>query len=169
MNKEQYKEYIASGEWKRRAEEAKERAGYRCQVCNSDGEIHAHHRTYERLGAELPEDITVLCSNCHAVFHDKLACNEAARAMLRDLRDALSRWGIPSYHDENYKCDNQWTYYEKAKELVRAGSAWLGCGRGDCNGLSAFYDEAMTFISDYLYLAHDSCPKCYKPDGNGEQ
>jgi len=64
-----YFEYINSPEWKARAEKAKERAGHRCQVCNSPDSLHAHHRTYEHLGDEDPMDITVLCDKCHALFH----------------------------------------------------------------------------------------------------
>jgi hypothetical protein len=67
-----YAEYIKSSEWKRKADQAKEDAGFRCQLCNASGTettLHAHHRTYENLGDELPEDITVLCADCHAKFH----------------------------------------------------------------------------------------------------
>lgn len=67
-----YHKYIQSDEWKQKADDAKERADHKCQICNSNGTLHAHHRTYERLGNELPEDITVLCSGCHGKFHDKI-------------------------------------------------------------------------------------------------
>lgn len=67
-----YTEYIKSDEWKKKADAAKEYADNRCQLCNTEGtkiQLHAHHRTYERLGSELPEDITVLCAKCHGKFH----------------------------------------------------------------------------------------------------
>ena len=64
-----YKRYICSPEWKEKADAAKTSAGWRCQLCNSKGQLHAHHRTYERLGIEEPGDITVLCADCHARFH----------------------------------------------------------------------------------------------------
>lgn len=64
-----YDDYIQSKDWRERADAAKERAGHRCQVCNSTGQLDAHHRTYERLGSELPEDITVMCRTCHTLFH----------------------------------------------------------------------------------------------------
>lgn len=63
-----YRTYIASPEWKAKADAAKERAGYRCRVCNRGGRLDAHHRTYERLGHERDEDITVLCHNCHELY-----------------------------------------------------------------------------------------------------
>jgi len=64
-----YDEYIQSEEWFARAYAAKVRAGHRCQVCYSPDKIQAHHRTYDRLGNELPTDITVLCDKCHKLFH----------------------------------------------------------------------------------------------------
>jgi hypothetical protein len=67
-----YYTYIKSPAWKRKASEAKKRAGYRCQVCNhgkKDGAVlDAHHRTYENLGNEQPGDITVLCRDCHKLY-----------------------------------------------------------------------------------------------------
>jgi len=65
-----YADYLKSAAWKSKAEEAKIRSGNRCQLCNRTGKLHAHHRTYERLGNERPEDLTVLCEDCHAKFHD---------------------------------------------------------------------------------------------------
>ena len=69
--KPKHSEYILSPEWRLRATEAKELAGWRCQVCNrhkSEVILDAHHRTYERLGDERPEDITVLCRDCHGLY-----------------------------------------------------------------------------------------------------
>jgi hypothetical protein len=66
-----YQTYIQSYLWKARATTAKKRAGWRCQVCNksaAETTLDAHHRTYERLGNERPEDITVLCRNCHELY-----------------------------------------------------------------------------------------------------
>jgi len=48
--------------------DTKSRAGGRCQVCNSPDGLEAHHRTYERLGDELPGDLTCLCRKCHQIF-----------------------------------------------------------------------------------------------------
>ena len=64
-----YDRYIQSDAWRKRADECKRRAGYRCQLCNSAGPLEAHHRTYERLGREKPEDLTCLCSRCHREYH----------------------------------------------------------------------------------------------------
>lgn len=54
-------------------------AGWQCEVCGADartahwqakgGSLQVHHRTYERLGAELPGDLQVLCPECHRSVH----------------------------------------------------------------------------------------------------
>jgi len=65
-----YEKYLQTPEWKEKAKEAYKRAGHRCQLCNRNKiEIHAHHRSYERRGEELPEDLIVLCADCHELFH----------------------------------------------------------------------------------------------------
>lgn len=64
-----YGAYIRSAEWERKARAARERAGFRCQVCNDPHQVlHTHHRTYARLGHERPSDLTVLCADCHRLF-----------------------------------------------------------------------------------------------------
>lgn len=65
-----YEEYINSPEWRARAEVCKAAAGYRCRVCNGQHRLNAHHRTYERLGNEDPDDLTCLCDRCHTLYHE---------------------------------------------------------------------------------------------------
>lgn len=74
-----YYEYIRSPEWKAKADAAKERAHGHCQVCYKTGKLDAHHRTYERLGNELPEDITVLCRDCHSLYEKNRIKNGGKR------------------------------------------------------------------------------------------
>ena len=63
-----YNNYLRSPEWKERRKIALERAKHRCQLCNSAKHLEVHHRTYDRFKHELPEDLTVLCQNCHQKF-----------------------------------------------------------------------------------------------------
>ena len=65
-----YSEYIKSDGWKIRRLRALALAENRCQVCNSPNRPEVHHRTYERLGHERDMDLTVLCHDCHKLFHD---------------------------------------------------------------------------------------------------
>ena len=65
-----YSEYLKTEGWKVRRLKALDRAGHRCQVCNSAERPEVHHRTYERLGHERAADLVVLCRSCHKLFHD---------------------------------------------------------------------------------------------------
>lgn len=73
-----YDEYIQSEAWKALAHETKRLAGFHCQVCYGEGELHTHHRTYDRLGHEFQSDLIALCESCHALFHGKYDVISAA-------------------------------------------------------------------------------------------
>lgn len=65
-----YSEYLRTDHWQSQRKAALKRAEFRCQVCNSgDKQLDVHHRTYERLGVEIPADLIVLCNDCHTLFH----------------------------------------------------------------------------------------------------
>jgi hypothetical protein len=66
-----YEAHLQSLEWRIVRQAALDVAGHRCQVCNSAKQpLHGHHRTYERFGHEAPGDVTILCADCHALFHN---------------------------------------------------------------------------------------------------
>jgi hypothetical protein len=83
----EYSEYLHSGAWRYRRDRAIWAAQRRCQNpdCKHgyvralyDSEIveleipyrlDVHHLTYERLGHENPDDLIVLCSDCHCRVH----------------------------------------------------------------------------------------------------
>jgi len=67
-----YDQYIQSDEWKIKRAAALDHARNRCQVCNDGMNLHVHHRTYEDLGNEHIYDLTVLCRECHDLYHDKV-------------------------------------------------------------------------------------------------
>lgn len=50
------------------------KAHYKCELCNQNGQLHVHHKTYENHGNEHEhlDDLIVLCRDCHAKFHNKL-------------------------------------------------------------------------------------------------
>lgn len=66
-----YTEYLQSPEWRQRRVFMLDRFNHRCQVCNANSILQVHHRTYERLGHERIEDLTVLCRECHRIFHEQ--------------------------------------------------------------------------------------------------
>ena len=71
--KKQHEEYLNSKTWRALRSRALQDACYQCDVCGYDGNLHVHHKTYDRWGgAELPEDLQVLCANCHYNHHQSL-------------------------------------------------------------------------------------------------
>jgi hypothetical protein len=83
-----YDEYLRSPSWREKRDYVLLRAGYRCQVCNGKERLEVHHRTYDRLGHEDPEDLTVLCRGCHEAFHS------SGRVMV-GRSDHSSEWTKP--------------------------------------------------------------------------
>lgn len=65
-----YTEYLKTPHWATKRKEALDRASHRCTLCNAEDDLHVHHRTYERRGWEQPDDLIVLCKDCHERFHD---------------------------------------------------------------------------------------------------
>ena len=68
--RDEYHAYLMSDVWTVRKHAARAAAGGRCQICNYGGRLDVHHRTYERIGNELPTDVVVLCRQCHRLFHE---------------------------------------------------------------------------------------------------
>lgn len=66
-----YADYLKTYHWQYVRSRALESAHNKCQLCYSCDRLEVHHRTYKRRGSELPEDLTVLCHNCHEKFHNK--------------------------------------------------------------------------------------------------
>lgn len=64
--------YLHTEQWKRTREETIAACGHSCQRCGDhQRSLDVHHLTYERLGAEEPRDLVVLCRRCHQAVHDE--------------------------------------------------------------------------------------------------
>lgn len=73
FKKMSYEDFLKTDHWKEVSKKKKKECGNRCQLCNGGKKLQTHHRTYDILGKELENmmDLTVLCSFCHAKYHDK--------------------------------------------------------------------------------------------------
>lgn len=60
-----YLAYLNSPNWRLRRNAALRRVGFRCERCGSKRDLQVHHKTYDRLGAELDSDLEALCLLCH--------------------------------------------------------------------------------------------------------
>lgn len=73
-----YKDFLTTPYWDIVRKYKMHRAGYRCELCSARDVLNVHHKTYENHGNEHNhlDDLTVLCRDCHAKFHDKLVARE---------------------------------------------------------------------------------------------
>lgn len=67
-----YKDFLKTPYWKAIATHARKKAGWKCQLCSNEGELHVHHPNYDILGKELKHlsELIVLCYACHGKFHN---------------------------------------------------------------------------------------------------
>lgn len=102
MKGQKYRLYLRSETWQRKREAALQRAGSRCQLCNSTGNLQVHHRTYERVGRELDSDLTVLCGGCHKRFHRSPARKTPQEsAAKRNARAEIDREILAMFEDRD--------------------------------------------------------------------
>ena len=73
LRKMPFYEYRHTPEWQARRFDTLSRARHRCQTCRKqDVRLDVHHNTYENYGDERPQDLTVLCEDCHELFHGRI-------------------------------------------------------------------------------------------------
>lgn len=89
--------YYSSSEWRQRRDEAIERDGFRCRLCNAAGvTLQAHHRSYYHWMSEDAEseifDLTTLCIDCHQRFHSNILDKRASwNNQVNDKNSAVKR------------------------------------------------------------------------------
>jgi hypothetical protein len=66
-----YSSYLSGTHWRSLREFYIDERGISCTgECGRDG-TQLHHKTYERLGKELLDDLVLLCSDCHSSLHKR--------------------------------------------------------------------------------------------------
>jgi len=64
-----YHKYLLSDEWAAIKLDLFEFRGEICERCNSKDNIQVHHIHYKNLYNEEPEDLLILCKDCHKEEH----------------------------------------------------------------------------------------------------
>ena len=61
-----YQRYIHSIKWRKFKRRILLQRGQACEACGVGGiALELHHKTYDRLGCESPDDVSLLCHECH--------------------------------------------------------------------------------------------------------
>lgn len=64
--------YLRSAEWFDLRAEVMARDNYKCTSCGTPHLLECHHISYENLGAESLDQLTILCRTCHQEVHNRL-------------------------------------------------------------------------------------------------
>lgn len=88
-SREFYLAYLNSPAWRYRRNLKLWAAKWRCERCDNKRDLHVHHKTYERLGAERDEDLEVLCADCHEAHHIQATDVSSVGVYLKLARQAL--------------------------------------------------------------------------------
>lgn len=67
-----YPDYLRSQEWLAKRQPVMERANGVCEECRMNEATDIHHKTYDRVGAEPPEDLSAVCRLCHNCLHGRI-------------------------------------------------------------------------------------------------
>lgn len=90
-----HRQYLESPVWQAKRQKALTFYGPVCSRCKEYGN-DVHHKTYERVGgAELMEDLEVLCRDCHQTHHRVERATNSKQASLK--RKSIDRRAIVEY------------------------------------------------------------------------
>lgn len=62
-------EYYESPHWLRLRFDTIAKAGCKCKYCGKSNSLEVHHKVYTHLGNEKPEELEVVCTDCHNDIH----------------------------------------------------------------------------------------------------
>lgn len=69
INTLQYNQYMNSYQWEVTKKKYYSRHGKECRACKTNLDLHVHHLSYDKLGAEEDTDLVCLCQKCHNYVH----------------------------------------------------------------------------------------------------
>lgn len=69
MATKKYLEYLKSVEWANIKLDLLANRGDKCERCGSKKGLQVHHKSYENVFNETPDDLVVLCFRCHQLEH----------------------------------------------------------------------------------------------------
>lgn len=91
-----YAEYIYSDKWREKRNHIKAIRGNRCEECGIKlGDyFQVHHKTYERFGNELDEDLELVCYSCHKRLEQQKEIRNKKRIIYAKRKKVL----VKPYH-----------------------------------------------------------------------
>lgn len=94
-----YEQYINSDEWAKKRSQYWKKYGRSCKVegCEETKNLHVHHITYKRLGAEWMTDLIGVCEKHHYEIHQKhnSTWKNGRRSSLRMVTNSVLGYRAP--------------------------------------------------------------------------
>jgi hypothetical protein len=140
-------------EWMERRALAIERAGNRCQVCYSGEDLNVHHRTYERRGNEDPEDLTVLCQQCHTWFHRRMREHEGLTHITIGMGEVMAKLETP----QSYLVPTGFEDLDRAIGQLQKGQFILVGSRSEQGAIPFIITLGLNAVKAKKSLAFFSC------------
>jgi 5-methylcytosine-specific restriction endonuclease McrA len=69
--RDRYQEYLQTPQWKEKRDKVLKRDNHTCQGCLVNRAYTVHHKTYDRVGREMPFDLESICFECHRIIHSR--------------------------------------------------------------------------------------------------
>jgi 5-methylcytosine-specific restriction endonuclease McrA len=109
-----YEAALRSAHWRELRRTVRVRRGNRCEACGAtaaEKPLELHHRHYDTLGRERPEDVRLLCVDCHRAADAERVRTARFEGWLR------ARYGYAAdYVDFDAAWDEFWDYIERDDE-----------------------------------------------------
>jgi hypothetical protein len=116
--RQRYNDHLNSEEWRELKREIIDERGAECERCGEEGVLYLHHKTYERLGEELPSDLELLCGDCHKIADEE-------RAIVGRQRSARARYDAAFETYAAKKYGDSWEAWKDIGEVMDEFDEWL--------------------------------------------
>ena len=118
-----YEKRIASAQWRNMRRDFGKLRGERCEHCRrATKPLFLHHKTYERLGSERPDDLELLCKSCHDVADRERALRGKVRSA-KALEKAHHEAALNTYATKKY--DEDWRDRNDCDDIEQEFGDWL--------------------------------------------
>jgi 5-methylcytosine-specific restriction endonuclease McrA len=118
FDRKRYEDHIRSEKWAIKRAFALNRAGKACEKCGYMFGLQVHHKHYRNLGDEKPEDLEVLCLDCHKIADIKRQVESSQSAAWSLFYARLDGWATKKYGED-------WEDRHDAEEIEEEFQEWL--------------------------------------------
>lgn len=120
--RDRYSRRLRQKSWHTLRKHLIKQAENKCSRCGlfrfGEGELHLHHKTYERLGKEREQDLEVVCKYCH-----QIADEDRVKRVVSEREDRLWYARMDGWATKKY--GENWERFIEPHELEEEFEEWL--------------------------------------------